>query len=418
MPVDPSMADAMLGTFRTMAKDCQDKGSNGEAFDNMMAALNRMEQLATELNDVSDLSVALMNENLYMEFSNNYTKVLSAAYKSDYDPNAPYDEKADQALMKQSLNAYRDAIRQIKDSKEETKKLMGERSSDLDVLYKEQRMVDAIQAVIDLGESGISYAEWCKRLITQGLDKAMEGSVLSRENVEWDVKFAEAMAVSPAHIEAAKRKLQKFDELAAQSPIKMPETFKYQLACDKIDWELEPEQLKWYWIKDKWEKLFNRLEEWIMSYTSMAPYIFPWNQHSNPQASVKESQACAPGLFRAWENMCKDYFGMNAEEMFNHPSFDWEIRYGFHMHSKVYTEFLLKEIMPICNPNAKPSDELVKKAEEMHKNHLVYRPDNNIPYQRLKKVFDERFGDGWYVQRHGLPGEGAKSNAEPWGVNG
>ncbi len=50
----------------------------------------------------------------------------------------------------------------------------------------------------------------------------------------------------------------------------------------------------------------------------------------------------------------------------------------------------------------------------MHKNHMVYRPDNNIPYHRMKKAFDERFGEGWYVQRHGLPGEGAKSNAEPW----
>jgi hypothetical protein len=414
MPVDKSLADPMLDTFRNMAKDCIEKGCSGEDFDKMMAAMNRMEELVLEKNDIMELSGAMMSENLYMEFSNNYTRVLTAAYKSDYDPNGPYDEKADQALMKQSLNAYRDAIKNIRNNKDYAKGLMGKTSSDLDVLYKEQQIIDSIQAVIDLGESGISYADWCRLLIERGLDKAMEGSGLSRENVEWELSIAEAMMVSPFHIEAAKRKLALFDEMKAASKIGVPDPFKFQLACDKIDWELEPDQLKWYWTKDKWDKMFNRIEEWILSYTSMAPYIFPWNQSKNPAESVKESKACAPGLFRAWEKMCVKYWNLDAEGMFAHPSFEWEIRAGYYQYSKVFTDFLLKEVMPVCQPNATPSPELVKKAEELHKGKMMFRPDNQLPHERIKAAFDKKFGAGWYDSRHGKPGAGAETNAEPW----
>ena len=49
MPIDKSMLDTMLDSFRNMAKDCEDKGASGEKFDQMKAALERMEELGQEM---------------------------------------------------------------------------------------------------------------------------------------------------------------------------------------------------------------------------------------------------------------------------------------------------------------------------------------------------------------------------------
>lgn len=413
MPIDKTSADAMLDTFRNMMNDCREKGYSGEYFDKMQEAMNRMEELALQMDDVMSFSGAMMQEDLYMKFSNNYTRVLTAAYKSDFDPNAPYDEKADATLMKQSLTAYKDAIKQIRAGKEQAKSISAE-PGDIDILYKEEQLIKSIQDVIDLGESGISYAEWCRLIIEKGYDKALEGSVLSRDTLEFQYKNALAAAISPYHIQAAKRKLDLFDQMKNESKIGMPDPFRFQLKCDIIDWELEPEMFKWDWIEDKWEKLYERLEEWIMSYTSMAPYIFPWNQHSNPHASVKQSQACVPGILRAYEKMCQNYFGMNIQQMFEHPSFMWQVQYGYFSYSKVFTLFLFNEVLPLCFPNAVPPKELVSKAEKFYNDKLIYRPDTSSAYYRMKVVFDEKFGEGEYVRRFGLPGEGPPSNAEPW----
>jgi hypothetical protein len=77
MAIDKATGDAMLGTFRNFLKECQEKNASGEAFKKMKSTMARMEQLASECIDIATFSGLLMNENLYMNFSNAYSEVMA-----------------------------------------------------------------------------------------------------------------------------------------------------------------------------------------------------------------------------------------------------------------------------------------------------------------------------------------------------
>lgn len=76
-------------------------------------------------------------------------------------------------------------------------------------------------------------------------------------------------------------------------------------------------------------------------------------------------------------------------------------------------EFLLKEIELICQPNQKPSDELIKRAEAFHTEKRKINPAVGEPALRYAKYFDSYFGEGEYSKRFGLP-EKVETNAAPW----
>ena len=79
MPVDPTMVDAMLGTFRDLLSGVRSAGSTGEDVDEMAAALAAMEALGQELSDVGDFSAKLAGGGYYQRFTDAYTRVMTAA---------------------------------------------------------------------------------------------------------------------------------------------------------------------------------------------------------------------------------------------------------------------------------------------------------------------------------------------------
>ncbi len=414
MPVDAAMLDAMLGTFRNMLKECRDKNLSGDDFDQMDAAMKRMEQLGQELNDVGAFSGQLMQEGLFMKFSDHYGKLLASAAQSQATSSSGvYDEKTDKALLLQTIRAYQDGIQRVRDSKEETKKMMGAHASDADVLLKDKAIIDSIEQVIRLGESGISYPSFLSEMMKRGLDKAMEGSALSRDAQVYLCDAAKATASDPFYIRKEEEKLALFDALANASKANIPNNLQYTLGCDMINWKYQPDINQWNKIKSAWEKAIFWLDEWITSFCSFAPQIEPWSQAPDPKEAVMESQDCVPGKLRVWEAINQRYFHLSLRELFRHESFAWDVQYHWMYWSQEYMEFLLNDIEPVCNPRHQPSKELMDKASYFHLEKRKINPNVLEPSILYAKYFDSYFGAGEFEKRFGLPAK-IVTNAAPW----
>ena len=414
MPVDKTMLDAMLGTFRNMLAECEVKKITGPDFDEMKSTLHRMEQLGQEMDDVAAFSGRLMQENLFMKFSEHYGKALTAGTSADQNSaTGMYDDAADQKLLQQSVKAYKEAITQLQQSKEQAKKTAGTFAADIDVLFKEKIYTDAIQEVVDLGSSGISYPEFLSRMMQEGIDKAMEGNVNIRAGQVYILEAAEATSAAPFYIKKEEEKLQLFDTLLATSSFKAPDSLLYTLGCEKIEWKYAPQINKWNKVKQGWEKSTFWLDEWVTSFCPFAPFIQPWSLSKNPQEAVVESQKCVPGKLRIWEKINQRYFGLSLKELFRHESFGWDVTHDWMYWSQEYMEFLLNEIEPLCQPGVILSAGLIEKASGFHNEKRKINPALQGPAIRYAAYFDKYFGAGEYIRRFGMP-EKAETNAAAW----
>jgi hypothetical protein len=247
------------------------------------------------------------------------------------------------------------------------------------------------------------------------LDKAMEGSAMSRDAQVYLLEAAKATSANPFYIQKEEEKLVLFDALKKASKAGVPNNLQYTLGCEKIEWKHQPAIIKWNKIKEGWEKSIFRLDEWITSYCSFAPSIEPWAQAKNPREAVIESQECVPGKLRVWEGINKRYFGLDLPDLFRHPSFAWDIQYHWLYWSQEYMEFLLKEVEPVCKPYAIPPPELIRKAEYFQKEKKKINPAVGEPALRYAKYFDSYFGEGEYARRFGLP-EKIITHAAAWDI--
>ena len=218
MPIEKTYSDAMLGTFRNMLQDCKDKNLSGEAFDTMMTAMNRMESLALEMDEPGAFSAKLMTEGLFTEFSTAYGNLLAAEGQKKYASTGPYD---DNKLLQQTLSAYENSLLQ------------------LHVHPDKERLQAPIQNVIDLGRSGINYPTFLRLLIEKGLDKAMEGSALSREALLKDIQWA-ADLVLPVYEKRNSTLLEKYDEMVADAAFGVPDSVVFSMERFRIESEFQP----------------------------------------------------------------------------------------------------------------------------------------------------------------------------------
>jgi hypothetical protein len=101
MPVDKTMADAILDTYRNMYREISEKGVESDSFKAMGNALRRMEDLALETNDIADFTAKLTTENLFIEFSNAYSETMAILVKGEYSGN-----DGDEILLEKTLEAY------------------------------------------------------------------------------------------------------------------------------------------------------------------------------------------------------------------------------------------------------------------------------------------------------------------------
>lgn len=415
MAIDKMYSDPMLDTFRNMMKEVLDKGYSGEHVDGMRATLDKMEHYAASLDDFMDFSAKLTTENLFGKFSDHYSRVLSSnANLGGYDPNGPYDEKNDQALLKLMVDALKNAIQSIRQSKAETKALMGDRAGDADVLFKEKSIIDAIQKLIDLGESGISAPEYLRIQTEQNLDKAMEGTALSLDGLKYTHDFNVALAANPIQIERSARYLQTFQDMAAASPFGAPNISKFNLACEVIDAELITREKKWNACKDALETIVGDLFTWALAHTSIAPYIEPWSVAANPREAIARDKDCLPGMIAVRMQILQRNFGSDFLTLMHGEIIAWEVQYHWFWYSKEVTTFLLEEVLPQCQPHQYLSSASTDKMKSIYEGDRYRNPQLHLVQSRCAANFDAYFGQGEYAKRYPSTPTPV-SKAEAWG---
>ncbi|MEG3224605.1 MAG: hypothetical protein BME94_03520 [Methanobacteriales archaeon Met13] len=294
MPVDKVTADSILDTYRNMYREVEDKGASGEAFMEMKNALERMEQLALDADDIVDFTTRLTTEDLFIKFSNAYSSVLAASMKEKYA-----GDDGDELLMKNTLEAYRESLKSLTDN------------PNFDKLSK------PIQELIDLGESGITYPVFLRIAEEKGLNQALQGDVVVRDALIADLEFAKFMHL-PLEVEMHTKILKKHDQLAAPSPFQVADSFELGLERQKIEWEYSPPINKWNLMIRIWGKMLENVYDWLDSYGNFAPHDDRWLDSRGPsftQQNIKRTQECNPGILKAREQIFQDYFQRHCQKL-------------------------------------------------------------------------------------------------------
>lgn len=433
MPIDPNMLNPMFDPFRNMLKDVESQNLTGPDVDKLHELINRMEQLGQEHSDINAFNGALMQENLYGQFSDYYGKALASKAKAEGDAKG-YD---DTTLLKQSIDAlknaiteinrgYEEAIKTAKGKKADDKKVLGKKmkglkssdnSIEVAILQNPELIIKGIQDVIDLGEQpGMTLPKFLRLQMEKGLDKAMEGSVVARNGQEYLLEATKSNPVSPYHIEVDTKKLNAFDELAAKSKFNLPNTKELSYVHRDIDYEYAGKIAIWREITYRWDDLLSSLAFWSLSYCSFAPSILPWKVTKDPVAATIKSQKTIPGIFKQKERLFKKYFGLDFMDIFKHDTFKWAVKYDFISESQEFVEFLIEKVYPHCKPfNDLPSDVIEQRA-------LFYNgtndqnPTAHKVQERYKEFYDNKFGTGRYLEKFGEI-EKSTSTAAPWNLD-
>jgi len=470
MPIDPFILDSILGTFKNMVEDCKSKNISGEDFDAMSKCYDRMVELGQSTDDMNIFNGTVMQENLYGKFSDHYSRALSAQAKaaSSSGGSGGYD---DGALLKQNINALKDAIKRLEDNYndmlnrasseyseaqnekgldmlgrtqkkifdkeggfDKVKKIIGDANTEakkqtpnmfdntveVEVLNNPEPLIKGIQKVIDLGEQpGMSYPSFLRLMIETGVDKAMEGTGVMRKGQVYLLEFTEAAPSNPYYIESAKRKIEAFDKLAAGNRFGVPDMKELNFANDDIDREFEPQTKMWEAIKHLWEKMIWDLSDWSLSYCSFAPKIKPWADAPDPVEATIHTQETSPGVFKEYEKLFAKYFGLSFMDIFKHPTFAFEVEKSYLWISQELMEFLIEEVYSQCNPFNRLPNPIIEKRGSFYPfpNHNTDRqmnPDLHLPNWRLRDFYNKTFGAGRYESKMEVAKKNENVISAPW----
>jgi hypothetical protein len=379
MPVEKQYADSMLGTFRTMYQDLFDKKAGGSAFEKLKTTLDRMEQLALEMEDLSSFSAKLTTEGLFVNFSNLYAEVAGEMAAKQYAKIS-----SDEELMEQTLAAYESSLKSYEKEP------------------KQKSLYDTMKQIIDLGRSGISYPVFLRICEEKGLYKLLEGGTMTRDGLVEEKTFNEIFSL-PVQLQKTEALIKVYDELAEQSAFKAPDTFLFGLERIRLDWHYAPVQNRWDEVCRGWDRLLELIHDWLDSYGDFAPHDFRWVDMGDPQKTlrnIKRTNDCNPGFLKERERIFYEYFQLKWDDIFSHETFLSEFKAGRIWYSDESLD-LIKETYTHCKPFNKPTKELIKHAEDIYHNKR-YRRVNSFQLsekdqQRLqdligKEKFEKIYG--------------------------
>lgn len=467
MPIDEFMLNPMLDPFRNMLKEIEDKGITGEHYDAMKQAMDRMEELGREKSDLNDFNGTMMQENLFGTFSDQYGKALAAEAGGGQatDPK-DYD---DGALLKQMVGALKDAVQRIKDGKEEAIAIgeshdagaatragmefvqrnkeqyglgnvsdrqfeAGTREAvqdaevaqaatpnmtrvEVEALFKDKELIEPIEDLIRLGEEpGMTVPRYLRIQIEKGMDKAMEGNIVFRMGLEYHRKIYEANPFTPYDLPRAEQYLKTYDDLAEKAPFNVPDSLTLQLAQNRIEHEFEPRFIRYNKIKDHWEWIIGRMDQWMAAHSKYAWELFPYVMIPDMAAkkrAIEMDKDCMPGEVKVLLKIFNDYWGMDFMDIFTHETFTHEVKWNFIGESQQYMTWLRDKLYPVCIPLTHPSEELKQEWDTMYEQRKMSNPLAHLQQERYKKCMDEVFGEGYYETKFG-PMQKNDSTAEPW----
>ena len=425
MAIDQMMLGPMLDTFKKMANDCTEQGHSGEAYDKMMAALNRMEQLGNEMDDFMEFNAKMASEGLQMNFSTAYGEVLSNAAGAEQKGNT--EDYDDNALLVQSVNALKDAVQRLKDSEtdmiaeaqkgynNDSDKKMAE--NEVLTLSKNKQLIKPIEDLIALGESGINFPTFLRVQIEKGLDKAMEGSASLREGIEYTRDFYVASAPNPYDIKVREEELTQFDELADKAKFNVPDSFQMSLEFDNIAQHYAPSISKWNGITRAWERIISHIDTWALAHTSFAPFIEPWSLASNPKEAVQSTKDCSPGEIKEMIRIFNENYNLSFKDIFTHETFTWQVTHFQLGDSQEFIEYLVNKVFPQCNPNQFLTQESTTEMEKFYNDKKMSNPENYKMIEIQKANYDKYFGEGAYDAKSKAKADWGERNAAPWNLD-
>lgn len=461
--------NAMLDPFKNMLKDVQSKDLSGPDVDQMVSALERMEELGQINDDLNIFNGTMMQENLFGKFSEFYSKALASEAKAEYDSGEKtYD---DASLLKNSVEALKNAIVTLKDNYENsiqiakgedaeeqmkqgvdylernTKKGFFSASGGMKSIRKEAKksfdkkledtpnafdssvetailndpteIIKGIQDVIDLAEKpGMTLPRFLRMQIETGLDKAMEGAIVARKGQEYTIAITKASPVSPFHIQKEEKKLEKYDELAKNNKFNLPNLKELSYEHREIDREFDRPISNWREITSRWDDIIWDLSFWSLSYCSFAPYLKPWSMAKDPVAATIRTQKTTPGILKQKERLFEKYFGLKFHDIFKHETFVWAVKQDLFSYSQEYTEFIIEKIYNECLPFHDLSSQIIQERASFYKKDRLSvdresNPHGHYPTVRMAEFYDNKFGEGRFKSKFGdiTPVDTA---AKPW----
>ncbi len=369
----------MLGTFRNLFQELADKNAEGESFDKLRAKLDRMEQLAVEMDDLSAFSAKLTTEGLFVDFSNLYGEIAGAMAAKQYAKVT-----TDEELLAQTLAAYESSLKNYENEP------------------KQKPLYDILKHIIDLGRSGISYPVFLRVCEEKGLYKMMEGGVVSRAGLVEELTFNQIFNMA-VPIQKTTELLKVYDTLSDQSPFKTPDLFLFGLERTRIDWHYHPVQNRWDAIVRGWERLFELVFDWLDSFADFAPADFRWAALGDMQRTmrnIKRTNDCNPGFLKERERIFFEYFQLKWDDIFTHETFLNEMKSGRIWYSDELFA-LIQETYPHCKPFSKPPKELIQHAEDIHHHQRFKRPNSFELTPADQKRLSDLIGEEKFKQIYG-----------------
>ncbi len=374
MPIDRAMIDPILTPFKNMIKDLEDKGNTGENYQKMVDTINAIEKLASELNDFNAFNAEVTKQGYYMNFSNYYSAALSETAKENAESGTD-----DETLLANTLKVYEDSIKRLEQSNAKDK----------------IRLIEPIKKVIEIGKSGVTFPEFLRIVEEKGLNNAMEGTTVLRDYLLEDIKYSQDFYM-PIHEQMYKEELAKFDELSEKSPFGVPDSLEYSLARQKIEWKYEPQITKWNMIIDRWERILSRVYDWLDSFCSFAPQDERWKTPGSTPAivrhNIKRTQETTPYYLAVMEQIFYDYFSLKWNDIWEHETYKNAQKANIIEYSQERID-LIKKTYEQMKPGAKPTDDLIKKSEELYASGKHLNPDCRKELAaKAKALHDKAFG--------------------------
>lgn len=350
MPVD---ADSILGTFRGMAQQLKDADNQSDAAKECFEVLQKMEDLALEMDDLAAYSTKLGVDNLYMDFSNAYGLALASVTTVDGD-------SSDEQLMATSLKAYEDSLIELKKNPSNA------------------YIVPMVQAVVDKGKSGLSYPLFLKECEEQGLFLGLD-SPHAGPTIKYDIYCCE-IGFRPLEKEMHEKELEAYKALVSKAAFGYPDPIEWQVTRQKIEWNYAPRLALWDAIEDRWDRMFDMVIDWVDSFCKFAPYDDRWNfpgsSRAQTQKNIERTNECEPGKLKVREDIFYEYFNLEWEDIFTHETYLNKLNSGLIIITDEIID-LIRDVHTVMKPGARPTKEQIAKAEEIHEHKRFVR--DNMP---------------------------------------
>ena len=401
MAIDKTLLDSIAGGYKFYLDDMKNRGISGEHFDTVQNLYNRIMELGDECSDINVLYAKMQNENIIVKMSEAYTKALTEDGNKKYSSNngSVYD---DGYLMKNNLDALRNSIQSLRDNFDNMQKnaTPSQRMRIL-VEHNPQPIINSIEAMIALAEQpGMTYPNFLRLQIEQGLDKAMEG-VTTRPFIEKTLEMHKALMSGDIAIRIWEEKLDRYDKTASQNKFNIVDIHEWELISDSIERKYQPEANRRSRIFDLFTNILSTLDAWCVAYCDYTPReLMPWNTMALPDAKrdLKRIQQTYPGIIMAYEIMLDKYFGLKFTDIAENPDFRHHIMSNMIDDSQELVEYLITEAYPHCKPRYDLPKDLIGKREQLHRDNREGNPGRMEPYLRMKRYYNEIYGEGYMEQ--------------------